>query len=181
MPTDLGLPQGSHAVEGDHACRRGVCLPHQGQPDAHGVSQPSRQALIVITRAAAEAPLPSTANNPSELTPHETHPLVIAAALVGSWTSVSFAAESANAPSDSPVAVGQGAATRAEVKKIDAEQGKITLKLGPINNLGMPGMTMVFRVASPEQLAAVKVGDAVSFRAISQGGSIVIIELSIAP
>lgn len=108
-------------------------------------------------------------------------PLVIAAALVGSWASVSFAAESANAPSESPVAVSQGAATRAEVKKIDAEQGKITLKHGPIDNLGMPGMTMVFRVASPEQLAAVKVGDAVSFRAISQGGSIVITELSIAP
>ena len=136
--------------------------------------------MIVITRAAAAAPRPSSANNPSVLTAHETHPLVIAAALVGSWASVNIAAESAIAPFDSPVAVGQGAATRAEMKKIDAEQGKITLKHGPINNLGMPGMTMVFRVASPEQLAAVKVGDVVSFRAISQGGNIVITEQSAA-
>ena len=45
----------------------------------------------------------------------------------------------------------------------------------------MPGMTMVFRVASPEQLAAIKVGDAASCRAISQGGNIVITELSAAP
>ena len=107
-------------------------------------------------------------------------PLVMAAALVGSWASLSLAAESANAPSESPVAASQGAATRAEVKKIDAEQGKITLKHGPIDNLGMSGMTMVFRVTSPEQLAAVKVGDAVSFGTISQGGNIVITELSAA-
>ena len=45
----------------------------------------------------------------------------------------------------------------------------------------MPGMTMVFRVVSPKQLAAAKVGDAASFRAIGQGGNIMITELSAAP
>ena len=32
------------------------------------------------------------------------------------------------------------------VKKIDKAQGKLTLKHGPLANLKMPGMTMVFRV-----------------------------------
>ena len=32
------------------------------------------------------------------------------------------------------------------VKKVDKAQGKLTIKHGPLENLGMPGMTMVFRV-----------------------------------
>jgi len=36
--------------------------------------------------------------------------------------------------------------TEGLVKKIDKAQGKLTLKHGPLANLEMPGMTMVFRV-----------------------------------
>lgn len=32
-----------------------------------------------------------------------------------------------------------------EVRKIAREQGSPTLRSGPISNLGMPGMTMVFK------------------------------------
>jgi Cu/Ag efflux protein CusF len=53
--------------------------------------------------------------------------------------------------------------TEGVVRKIDAANGKITLKHGPIVNLDMPGMTMVFRLQSPDLLNAVKVGDAVKF------------------
>jgi Cu/Ag efflux protein CusF len=53
--------------------------------------------------------------------------------------------------------------TEGVVRKIDAANGKITLKHGPIVNLDMPGMTMVFRLRSPDLLNAVKVGDAVKF------------------
>jgi Cu(I)/Ag(I) efflux system periplasmic protein CusF len=35
------------------------------------------------------------------------------------------------------------------VRKIDASSARITLKHGPIANLDMPGMTMVFRVQPP--------------------------------
>ncbi|MGQ3052947.1 MAG: copper-binding protein [Roseateles sp.] len=63
-----------------------------------------------------------------------------------------------------------------EVKKIDVSQGKITLKHGPIDNLGMPGMTMVFR-ADPAVLASVKVGDQVKFKADKVDGSIKVTEL----
>ena len=54
--------------------------------------------------------------------------------------------------------------TEGVVRKIDADAGKVTLKHGPIVNLDMPGMTMVFRVVSPTLLAGLKVGDAVQFR-----------------
>lgn len=51
------------------------------------------------------------------------------------------------------------------VRKIDAANAKVTLKHGPIVNIDMPPMTMVFRVQPPELLNAVKVGDKVKFRA----------------
>lgn len=42
---------------------------------------------------------------------------------------------------------------------IDAERGRITLKHGAIEGLGMPAMTMVFRVADPSMLMELKIGD----------------------
>ena len=39
-----------------------------------------------------------------------------------------------------------------EVKKIDLDAGKITLKHGPIQNLDIPAMQMAFRVANPAWL-----------------------------
>lgn len=62
-----------------------------------------------------------------------------------------------------PPAAQASVMTDGVVRKIDAANGKITLKHGPIVNLDMPGMTMVFWVQSPELLKVVKVGDAVKF------------------
>jgi Cu(I)/Ag(I) efflux system periplasmic protein CusF len=60
----------------------------------------------------------------------------------------------------------QNAPVDGEVKKIDESAGKITLKHGPIKNLGMDeGMTMVFRVKDSAMLKQVKVGDKVRFEA----------------
>jgi Cu(I)/Ag(I) efflux system protein CusF len=53
--------------------------------------------------------------------------------------------------------------TEGEVRKVDKEAGKITLKHGEIKNLDMPGMTMVFQVKDPAMLEGVKAGDKVSF------------------
>ncbi|WP_265922997.1 copper-binding protein [Cupriavidus nantongensis] len=50
----------------------------------------------------------------------------------------------------------------AEIKKIDAQTGKVTLKHGPIENLGMPGMTMAFPVKDRASLSQFKEGEAVS-------------------
>ena len=40
----------------------------------------------------------------------------------------------------------------------------LTLKHGPLVNLDMPAMTMVFKVQSTDMLNGLKVGDAVKFR-----------------
>lgn len=60
--------------------------------------------------------------------------------------------------------------TDGEVRKVDKDAGKITLKHGPIPNLEMPDMTMVFRVKDAAMLDAVKAGDKVRFTADKVGG-----------
>ena len=67
--------------------------------------------------------------------------------------------------------------TEGEVKKIDRQAGKITLKHGPIENLGMPGMTMVFRAKDPAALDKVKVGDNVQFHAEQIDGALTVMEI----
>lgn len=64
-----------------------------------------------------------------------------------------------------------------EVKKIDKETGKITIKHGPLQNLGMPAMTMVFRVKEPGMLDKVKEGDKIHFVAEKVNGALTVIKL----
>jgi Cu(I)/Ag(I) efflux system periplasmic protein CusF len=64
-----------------------------------------------------------------------------------------------------------------EVRKVDIEGRKITLKHGPLKNLDMPGMTMAFQVADPALLAKVKVGDKVRFVAANPGGRLTITQI----
>ncbi len=52
-----------------------------------------------------------------------------------------------------------------EVRKVDKDAGKLTIKHGEIKNLEMPPMTMVFRVKEPALLDQVKAGDKVRFEA----------------
>lgn len=61
-----------------------------------------------------------------------------------------------------------------EVKKVDKENGKVTLKHGEIQNLGMPGMTMVFKVQDPAVLDKLQPGDKVRFSAEKAEGGIVV-------
>ncbi len=51
-----------------------------------------------------------------------------------------------------------------EVRRIDVEGGKLTLKHDAIPQFEMAAMTMVFRVAEPGLLAGLAVGDQVRFR-----------------
>ncbi len=53
----------------------------------------------------------------------------------------------------------QAQSVEAEVRKVDAAQGKLTLKHAEIKNLDMPAMTMVFRVRDPKMLEGLAVGD----------------------
>src|SRR5688572_12582218 len=66
----------------------------------------------------------------------------------------------------------------AEVRKVDKEAGKVTLKHGPIANLDMPPMTVVFRVKEPAMLDKVKAGDKVKFKAEKVQGAYTVTELA---
>lgn len=61
-----------------------------------------------------------------------------------------------------------------EVRKVDKDAGKITIKHGPLVNLDMPGMTMVFRVKDPAMLDQVKEGDKIKFVADSMNGALTV-------
>ena len=56
-----------------------------------------------------------------------------------------------------------------EVRKIDTGKQRITIKHGPLANLGMPPMTMAFQVESAELLKSVKAGDKINFVAEKSG------------
>jgi Cu(I)/Ag(I) efflux system protein CusF len=58
------------------------------------------------------------------------------------------------------------------VEKVDTTQGKITIDHGPIKNLDMEAMTMVFRAQDPALLKGVKAGDKVQFTADRLNGQI---------
>lgn len=75
----------------------------------------------------------------------------------------------------------QAPQTEGEVRRIDKEQGKLTLRHGPIANLEMPAMTMVFKVADPKALDALKVGDKLRFRAEKIDGAYVVTAIEPAP
>lgn len=67
--------------------------------------------------------------------------------------------------------------TEGEVRKVDKENKKITLKHAPIRNLDMPSMTMVFVAADPALLDKVKVGDKVRFTATNPGGKLTVTDI----
>jgi len=64
-----------------------------------------------------------------------------------------------------------------EVRKIDRDGKKITIKHGEIKSLDMPPMTMVFRVGDPGMLDGLQVGDRVTFKASISAGAIVVNEI----
>ena len=64
-----------------------------------------------------------------------------------------------------------------EVRKVDKTAGKMTIKHGPLANLEMPPMTMVFRVKDATMLDQVKAGDAIKFKAEMVGGNYTVTEL----
>ena len=83
----------------------------------------------------------------------------------------------AQVATSAPPAVGAStsqAMSDGEVRKVDRDQGKLTLKHGPIANLEMPPMTMVFKVADPKMLDGLKAGDKVRFAADRVNGAITV-------
>lgn len=72
----------------------------------------------------------------------------------------------------------QTALTDGLVTKIDTSASKITIKHGPMKKFDMEdGMTMVYRVADPAMLTAVKSGDKVKFDADQVNGQFIVTKI----
>jgi Cu(I)/Ag(I) efflux system protein CusF len=68
-----------------------------------------------------------------------------------------------------------------EIRKVDKNAKKITIKHGPIPSIDMPAMTMVFQVKDPAMVDQVKVGDKVKFDAeLLPGGRTVVTRIEVA-
>jgi len=73
----------------------------------------------------------------------------------------------------SGAALAQGLPTvTGTVEKVDTAQSKVTIDHGPIKNLDMDAMTMVFRAQDPALLKGIKAGDKVQFTADRVNGQI---------
>jgi Cu/Ag efflux protein CusF len=64
--------------------------------------------------------------------------------------------------------------TEGEIRKVDKDAKKLTIKHGEIKSLDMPPMTMVFAVADPAMLEGLSPGMAVRVRVERREGGLVV-------
>lgn len=101
----------------------------------------------------------------------------IAAAIGLAMSSVAYSTnhlQNADAKSAGAVIASAVGLSEGEVRKVDKDAGKVTIKHGPLENLGMPAMTMVFQVKDPAMLDQVKAGDKINFIAEKVGGQLTV-------
>ena len=102
--------------------------------------------------------------------------LMLTALLAGA-PFVHAAGDAASAPAATAAAAAP--MSEGEIKKIDTAAGKLTIKHGPLENLGMEPMTMVFRVQDPAMLTKVHVGSKVRFVAEKVNGALTVTALDV--
>lgn len=109
---------------------------------------------------------------------------LLSAALLASTLALAVPAQAQTPPT--PPTAQAATATRAplaegEVRKVDKDAAKITLKHGDIKALDMPPMTMRFEVRDKAWLDTFKVGDKVRFQAVQEGNRYIVTEIEKAP
>ena len=87
--------------------------------------------------------------------------LALAAVLALAATGTAFAAE----------------LTRGKVKKLDEKAGKVTIIHEELKNLGMPAMTMVFKIGDGVDASKLKEGADIEFSADRVNGKITVTEV----
>ena len=102
---------------------------------------------------------------------------ILAAALAAGISPALAADAPAKAEAKAPAAA---ALSVGEACKVDCEVKKLTIKHGPIDNLKMPPMTMVFRVKDTAMLEGLAPGSRIRFRAEEAEGGYVITTLQTA-
>ena len=102
--------------------------------------------------------------------------LAISAVALGVALPMSSFAQPAMDPAKTEAAQ-SASLTDGEIKKVDLDNGKVTIKHGDIKHLDMPGMTMVFTAKDKNLLSKVKLGDKVKFMVVNEGGKMVVTDI----
>jgi Cu(I)/Ag(I) efflux system periplasmic protein CusF len=102
---------------------------------------------------------------------------ILAAALAGALVPAAVPAADAPATTAPKAKAASAPLTAGEVKKVDREAKKVTIQHGPIENLKMPPMTMVFRVKDPAMLEGLEPGAKIRFRAEEADGGYLVTRL----
>ena len=103
---------------------------------------------------------------------------ILAAALVsGIVPAVAAAVDAPAKPEAKAKTPAVALLTAGEVKKVDREAKKLTIKHGPIENLKMPSMTMVFRVKDAAMLEGLAPGTHIRFHAEEADGGLLVSRL----
>jgi len=79
----------------------------------------------------------------------------------------------------STAALADAPPSQGEVKQVNKATGKLTIKHGPLANLDMPAMTMVFKAKDPALLDGVQVGDKIEFVAEQVNGLLQVCTLKV--
>jgi Cu(I)/Ag(I) efflux system periplasmic protein CusF len=95
--------------------------------------------------------------------------LALAAACAAAPAFAQHAAHGTPAANAATKAAAEASFVDAEVRRVDAETGKLTLRHGEIRYLEMSPMTMVFTAKDKALLAGLKAGDRIRFKAAHEG------------
>lgn len=110
---------------------------------------------------------------PTEFSMNSIQALVVVAVAFGVISPANAQQAAADHSSHHPAQAGSEAAapqSEGEVRKVDLDRGKVTLRHGPLVNLDMPAMTMVFTAADKKLLDGLKEGQKVKFTAEKKDG-----------
>ena len=100
---------------------------------------------------------------------------------VATLSNVALAQASSHGTAPTATVVATSAAlTEGEVRKVDKDAKKITIRHGAIANLDMPPMTMVFQVSDAEFLDRVKAGDKIRFAVEKREGAFTVTRIETA-
>ena len=91
-----------------------------------------------------------------------------------------YAQDKQHSPADSVSAISDGHLADGEIKKVNRDSKKMTIKHGDIKSLDMPGMTMVFQIRDTSLLETFKAGDKVKFVIEKLDGAFVVTSMQLA-
>lgn len=97
------------------------------------------------------------------------------------WLSLPPAPRPAGEPAGHGHTAGSASPAEGVVVAVDRRTGRLTINHGPLYSLGMPPMTMGFRIDDPALLATLNVGDKIKFQADARDGAFVATKIERVP